>query len=378
VETWWPRFASAVWSITAESAPWVLLSLLMGGLVHEFLPTSRFRTVLNRRGFAGLSGAVVVGALLPICSCGVVPLSVSLYRSGVRLGPVMAFTAATPIINPAAVVLSLGLLGPQITAAYVALGLLLPLILGVVSERWGDKRLALPAQPADTAVQLEPPPSARLPLVRRLVRGLAWGIFELGPAIGFYLAIGILIGALTTGLAPPHWIKDYLGGGSVLSLLAVAVFGASLYVCAVAHIPLVASLLAAGAGPGAAIVFLVTGTATNLPERIALYNTIGKRTVVIYSATLIIASFVAGMLVNAWLLPGFSLGLNPMRGLDMITLGEKLQPSLSSAFVVGSVYSVAGLAAWGVWLRIKQRFFVRAKNLSGASSCCQCDQASLK
>lgn len=376
METWWLRFTGAVWSITAESAPWVLLSLLVGGLVHEFLPTSRFRAVLNRPGVSGLFGAVVVGAMLPICSCGVVPLSVSLYRTGARIGPVMAFTAATPIINPAAVILSLGLLGPQITVAYVALGLLLPLILGIVSERWGDSQLTAFAQPADAAVQWESSLSPRLPLVRRWLRGIAWGIFDLGPSIGFYLAIGILIGALTTGLAPPHWIKDYLGGGSVLSLLAVAVFGASLYVCAVAHIPLVASLLAAGAGPGAAIVFLVTGTATNLPELIALYHTIGKRTTVIYSVTLIIASFAAGLLVNAWLLPDFSLSLDPLRGLDMVTLGEKWQPSLSSVFVSGSAYLITGLAAWGTWLRIRQRFFV--KSISGTSACCQCDQTSLK
>ncbi|MHB1232713.1 MAG: permease [Burkholderiales bacterium] len=376
METWWLRFTGTVWSITAESAPWVLLSLLVGGLVHEFLPTSRFRAVLNRPGVSGLFGAVVVGAMLPICSCGVVPLSVSLYRAGARIGPVMAFTAATPIINPAAVILSLGLLGPQITVAYVALGLLLPLILGIVSERWGDSQLTAFAQPADAAVQWESSLSPRLPLVRRWLRGIAWGIFDLGPSIGFYLAIGILIGALTTGLAPPHWIKDYLGGGSVLSLLAVAVFGASLYVCAVAHIPLVASLLAAGAGPGAAIVFLVTGTATNLPELIALYHTIGKRTTVIYSVTLIIASFAAGLLVNAWLLPDFSLSLDPLHGLDMVTLGEKWQPSLSSVFVSGSAYLITGLAAWGTWLRIRQRFFV--KSISGTSACCQCDQTSLK
>lgn len=376
MEAGWMRFVGAVWSITAESAPWVLLSLLVGGLVHEFLPSSQFRTVLNRRGFAGLLGAVVVGALLPICSCGVVPLSVSLYRSGVRIGPVMAFTAATPIINPAAVILSLGLLGPQITAAYVALGLLLPLLLGVVSERWGGVAPVFATAPLDAPVV---PPSPPAPWLQRVRRGLVWGIFELGPSIGFYLAIGVLIGALTMGLAPSHWIKDYLGGASFLSLLAVAVFGASLYVCAVAHIPLVASLLAAGAGPGAAIVFLVTGTATNLPELITLYHTLGKRTVVLYSLTLIVASFVAGLLLNAWLMPGFTLALDPMRSLDMMALGEKLQPSLSSAFVVGSACLIAGLAVWGVYLRIKQRFFARAKGSAAcAPACCQCEQAPLE
>jgi uncharacterized membrane protein YraQ (UPF0718 family) len=374
VETWWIRFVAAAWSITAESAPWVLLSLLVGGLVHEFLPSSNLRGVLNRRGAGGLFGAVVVGALLPICSCGVVPLSVSLYRSGVRIGPVMAFTAATPIINPAAVILSLGLLGPQITSAYVALGLVLPFLLGILSERWGNARIQATTQ-ALAPVQLAAPPPTASPWAARVARGLKWGLIDLGPSIGFYLAIGILIGALTTGLAPANWIKDSLGGGSLLALAAIAVFGASLYVCAVAHIPLVASLLAAGAAPGAAIVFLVTGTATNLPELVALYHTIGKRTTVIYSATLVVASFIAGLLVNAWLLPGFALPLDPMRGLELMTLGEKLQPSLSLVFVAGSAYLVAGLAGWGIWLRVRQRFFTPVKAGTCTACCCQSQQA---
>ena len=373
MENWWLHFLAAAWSITIESAPWLLLSLLVGGLVHEFLPTSNLRGALNQRGAAGLLGAVIVGALLPICSCGVVPLSVSLFRSGVRIGPVMAFTAATPIINPAAVIMSLGLLGPQLTAAYVALGLALPFVLGMLSERWGSAQIDATTQ-ALADVPVAAPGPTDIPLAARVTRGLKWGLLDLGPSIGFYLAIGILVGALTTAVAPANWIKDYLGGGSLLGLLAIAVLGASLYVCAVAHIPLVASLLAAGAAPGAAIVFLVTGTATNLPELIALYHTIGKRTVVIYSVTLIVASFIAGLLVNAWLLPGFALSLDPLRGLEMITLGGKLQPSLSSAFVTGSAYLVTGLAAWGTWLRLKQRFASPVKAGACTASCCQSHQ----
>ena len=129
----WYQFATTVWQIASESAIWVIISLVVGGLVHEFLPSSRFRVLLNRRGHSAMAGAIVFGACLPICSCGVIPLAVSLFKSGIRLGPVIAFAAATPIINPAAVILSLALLGPQITIAYVLMGLVLPYLLGAVS-----------------------------------------------------------------------------------------------------------------------------------------------------------------------------------------------------------------------------------------------------
>jgi uncharacterized membrane protein YraQ (UPF0718 family) len=223
----------------------------------------------------------------------------------------MAFAAATPIINPAAVILSLALLGPQITLAYVILGLALPYLLGVIAERWGAPAGAVPQAAAPACCSDTqgcgsgdtPAPAARP--ATRIAAGLRWGITDLGPTIAFYMTLGVLLAGLIAAFLPPSWVDSYLRDSSGTALLAAGVLGASIYVCAVAHIPLVASLLATGAAPGISIVFLVTGTATNLPELVALYNTIGRRIVILYATSLIIAAMLAGVLVNAWLLPGF-------------------------------------------------------------------------
>ena len=282
----WQQFAVTVWQIVSESAFWVIASLVVGGLVHEFLPSSRFRELLNRKGQVALLGAILFGAILPICSCGVIPLAISLYRSGVRLGPVMAFAAATPIINPAAVIMSLALLGPQITMAYVILGLVLPYFLGLITERWGatlrvESAAEAPACCSGTQVcESTVTPASGIRLVPRIAAGLRWGIADLGPTIAFYMTLGVLLAGLIAAFLPPTWVDSYLRESTGTALLAAGVLGASIYVCAVAHIPLVASLLTTGAAPGISIVFLVTGTATNLPELVALYNTIGKRSVV--------------------------------------------------------------------------------------------------
>ena len=69
---------------------------------------------------------------------------------------------------------------------------------------------------------------------------------------------GILLAGAVMVAVPDAWLERYLGGDALLSLIVVAVLGAVIYVCAVAHIPLVATLLAAGAAPGAAIVFLLS------------------------------------------------------------------------------------------------------------------------
>ena len=359
----WYQFSTTVWQVLSESAFWVIVSLLVGGLVHEFLPTSRFREFLNRKGPGAMLGAVVFGALLPICSCGVIPLAISFYRAGVRLGPVMAFAAATPIINPAAVILSLALLGPQVTVSYVALGLILPFVLGYVAERWGDRPSA-PSAPLIAAccstatdccdrsdASAQPPPGFR----QRVVNAMTWAFTDLGPTIAFYMAIGVVLAGLIAALLPPSWTEAYLRESTFISLGAAGVLGASIYVCAVAHIPLVATLIAAGAAPGVSIVFLVTGTATNLPELLALYNTIGRRTVILYTVSLVLGAMLAGAVVNAWLMPGFQPTFDPLGSLELLETGERLQPTIGALTSLVSTAALIALMTLGIWRRLRRR-----------------------
>ena len=378
----WQQFAATVWQIFSESAFWVITSLIVGGLVREFLPSSRFRELLNRRGQGAMLGAILFGALLPICSCGVIPLAISLYRSGVRLGPVMAFAAATPIINPAAVFLSLALLGPQITVAYVILGLVLPYLLGMIAERWGAPAgMPVPAAAPSCCGGSDEPDMTAEPEARtgaRIAAGLRWGFTDLGPTIAFYMTLGVLLAGLIAVFLPPSWVDSYLRESSGTALLAAGVLGASIYVCAVAHIPLVASLLATGAAPGISIVFLVTGTATNLPELVALYNTIGKRIVVLYAASLIAGAMLAGVAVNAWLLPGFEPVFDPVRSLDLLDAGAALPcceaapprtaPATAAAPADASVTSACRVCLSSLSGNSSARFGKSARNASRSTS----------
>ncbi|MEX2365908.1 MAG: permease, partial [Pseudohongiellaceae bacterium] len=126
-------------SILLDAGFWIVVSLVAAGLVYEYLGTSRLSGFMRHQGSGSIAGALGAGALLPMCSCGVVPLAVSLRLAGVRLASVMTFTAATPVINPAAVLLSYALLGPHITLGYVLFGLTVPVIVGLVVERFGTQ-----------------------------------------------------------------------------------------------------------------------------------------------------------------------------------------------------------------------------------------------
>jgi hypothetical protein len=333
-----------------EAGFWIVVSLVAGGLVHEFMDTGRVQQAMRKSGGGGVLASMALGAMLPLCSCGVIPLTVSFYLGGVRLAAVIAFTIATPVINPAAVILSYALLGPQLTLAYLAFGLSAPVLVGYMAERWGNTRMN------PVAVRLQScccPETALAPRASvpgagvRIGRALKWGFGELGPTLGFYIGIGIALAGVLGVLVPQDWISSRLGGNAPLvSLLMVALFGASVYVCAVAHIPLVAAMLAAGAGPGAAIVFLVTGPATNLPEMIALQRVLGTRTVAIYVGGIVALSILGGLLVNLWL-PDYRPTMDPLASMEFGDIAAHLTPIIPSWLAFGSAIVVGVLIVWG-------------------------------
>lgn len=344
-------------SILLDAGFWIVVSLVAAGLVHEYLGTSRLSGLMRHQGPASLAGALGAGAVLPMCSCGVIPLAVSLRLSGVRLAAVMTFTAATPVINPAAVLLSYALLGPRITLAYVLFGLIVPVLVGLVVERYGTQGDTPVAAQLKSCCGGGAPQAETLGGTARLARAMRWGFMELGPTLGLYLAVGIVLASLVMTLSPTHWIPEHLGGAAPLgSLLIVALVGMIIYVCAVAHIPLVAALLVAGASPGVAIVFLVTGAVTNLPELIALQRILGRRTIAVYVASLVVASIIAGWLLNLWLLPGFSPVLDPMDSLRWGDLANRVTFIAPQSLTIGSAVVVAGLCIWGVGRWFVARF----------------------
>lgn len=127
-------FLSTGWSIYLDAGFWVIVSLVAGGLLHTFVPPESFKKWLGGTGFRSIGIATAIGVLLPICSCGVVPLGLTLYWSGASLAATLAFMVATPIINPAAALMACSLLGPELAGIYVVSGFCIPPVIGFSSK----------------------------------------------------------------------------------------------------------------------------------------------------------------------------------------------------------------------------------------------------
>lgn len=308
-------------SILNGASGWLIISFIIAGLLHNLISPQNFQKSLGNTKISSLLKSTVSGMLLPICSCGVIPIGISMYFSGAYLGPVLAFMTSTPIINPIAVVLSLGLLGPDITIIYVISGFVVPLIVGILGNKLGKNELYIKQdEDEEVAIELE---EESLSFSQKIIEGLKWSFSELALTISKYVVIGMLVAGFITTVFPSSIIQKYLGNPGVLSLGSIAILACIMYVCAVGHIPFIAALVASGASPGVAITFLIAGAATNLPELISMYNVIGKRTVAIYSLTLTTCALVIGYITN-YLLMGKATNINMSYTQESINIANSI------------------------------------------------------
>jgi len=239
-------------ALTLSTAPALFVAFAFAGIVQAFLPHAP-RSWLRGRGPGGEAmRGVVFGLPLPICSCGVVPLYSTLIRQGAPATAAMAFLVATPELGIDALLISVPLLGTELTVIRVVAAVAVALVVGRVVGA-----LAGPPQPASAT----PAAEVRGGLGERLRAGLRFGFRDIVDDTGPWILFGLVIAALAEPLLHEGWMRQIPWG---LDVVLFAVIGIPIYVCASGATPLAAILIHKGISPGAAIAFLLAGPATNL------------------------------------------------------------------------------------------------------------------
>ncbi|MBU1027012.1 MAG: permease, partial [Candidatus Margulisbacteria bacterium] len=117
-----------------EVAPVLILGFFISGLIHEFLPDNFVEKYLAGKSFMAILWATFVGALLPVCCIGNLPVAVSFYRKGARLGPVLAFLVATPATSITALFVCYRLLGLNFTVYIFFAAIVVGIIMGLIGN----------------------------------------------------------------------------------------------------------------------------------------------------------------------------------------------------------------------------------------------------
>jgi len=301
------RAGSELWRILVDMAPFLLVGFLLAGLLRRFLRSERWVRLLAGDDFASVGRAALIGAPLPLCSCAVVPLAVELQRQGASKGATAAFLISTPETGVDSVSVSWALLDPLLTVARPVGAVISALFSGslvnLLVRRGLDRErapasAAAAAQPdccADEAAHTRAEP-ARVSWPRA---ALSYGFVEMLDDLAPSLVLGLALSAAISVLLPPDALDPAWRGGllGMLLMLAVAI---PIYVCASASTPIAASLIHKGFSPGAALVFLLVGPATNLGSLFVLARELGRRAVLTMLVGLSLSALALGALVD-WL-----------------------------------------------------------------------------
>ena len=287
----------------AYDVPKVLLLLL--GIVtvvtfaRSYVPPERVRAALAGRGtLAGTLAAAGFGIITPFCSCSAVPLFIGFVEAGIPLGVTFAFLISSPMVNEVALVLLWGLFGPGIALVYMAAGLAVAVVGGLIIgrlpvERWIEPWV-LDMRAGGGAISLGIP----LTLEQRLRDAWAYtgGLVR---RVAPYVLVGIAVGAFIHGYVPTDLVVAIGGRDNPFAVPLVIALAIPLYSNAAGTIPVVEALLGKGLPLGTTLAFMMAIVAISLPEFVILRRVIRPQLIGLFAAVVTAGILVVGLGFNA-------------------------------------------------------------------------------
>lgn len=305
------RVLEETYRIVLDSGVFLLLGFFLAGILHELVDPGRVGRVLGGRSLKSILTAALVGAPLPLCSCGVLPAAVALRKKGASREATVSFLISTPETGVDSVLITYGLLGPvmaivrPLAAVATAVGAGLLSLFG--GGRDGEPETANGAEEGETAGPScedgchEAVPEAEAPRSRpkdRALRILRYAFVTMMDELAFWLLLAFVATGLLSALLPADFFVRFLPW-PLVSMVVMAIVGVPTYVCASASTPIAAAMMAKGLDPGSALVFMLTGPATNASTIAVVARMFGRRFVALYLGAIFGVAIGAGLFLNA-------------------------------------------------------------------------------
>ena len=384
--------AQQIFWVLYEGGLFILLGFAVAGAIHVLLNPERIARRLGERNLRSATLAALLGAPLPLCSCGVLPTATLLRRKGASRESTLSFLISTPETGVDSIAATLAFFGPLVAVVRPLVAVATALFAAALSlRRWPP---GSPEPAAATAGELAalgedaaapthahaehlhgeedvhglPAPTAggaTAPLRERLRamlgRALHYAFVELFDELGFSLAIAIVLTGVLSAILPQDFFVRFFPS-SFLAMVAMVVLSVPLYVCASASTPLAALFAAKGATAGAALVFLLVGPATNAATLVTVARLLGRATLPLYLGSIIGVAVAAGLALDA-LYPNLAqvISIGAPAGQEALTLPKTIAGIVLAVCILVSLrrtgiapgvaeLSGNGRAAWH-WVR---------------------------
>jgi uncharacterized membrane protein YraQ (UPF0718 family) len=304
------KILGAAWTVVVESAPFLIFGLFVAGLLHVFLDPAIVARHLGRGRVRPVVMASVLGVPLPLCSCSVLPAALAIREQGANDGAVTSFLISTPETGVDSIAITYALLGPVMAVVRPIVAFVSGVATGLAQTlsskpaAHGTRKVGADVCRVDACCSGKgcPPDEhkAHHTFIERVVAGLRYAFTDLLGEISGWFLLGVLIAGVIMFAVPEDLIARHLGGGLV-TMLVMLVVGVPLYVCSSASVPIAAALILKGLSPGAALVLLMAGPATNAASITVVAGMLGKRAAAIYLGGIAVCAVAMGLLLDAFL-----------------------------------------------------------------------------
>lgn len=288
-------FGKELFFILNEMAPYLLLGFTFAGLLHLLFPKKKVRQYMGQNTFKSVFNAALLGVPLPLCSCGVIPTGISFYKHGASKASTVSFLISTPQTGVDSIFVTYSMLGLPFAIIRPIVAFVTGLFGGIVTKKIDPEK-------NDPAIQNneneEEMPVGFFPRIKEMFR---YSFIEFLQDISKWLIIGLLIAAFISVIVP----DDFFAGkipNDFIGMLAILVVSIPVYICATASVPVAAVLMLKGLSPGAAMVLLMAGPATNAATITMIGKVLGRKSLIGYLGAIITGALLAGMMID-YLLP---------------------------------------------------------------------------
>lgn len=362
---YWNELASLVY----EMSPWLLLGFGIAGILHVLFSEEKINRFLGEASTKHVFRAAIFGIPLPLCSCGVIPTGISMYRSGASKGSSIAFLISTPQTGVDSIMVTYSLLGLPFAILRPIIALITGVLGGVTANFFeraqNETGSATTKDPAPTKSSTlgthtttachvdrpmvdvqgalaapKPNKMSQLSWFAKACEAVHYAMVDFFGDVSRSLLLGLLVAALIAVLVPNDFFDSYLKS-DLIGMIVILVVSIPLYVCATSSVPVAAVLIAKGLSPGAAIVFLMAGPATNAATMTMIGSVMGRRALFTYLGTIITGALASGIVIDYLLPSNWFIPIITEHAHTHTLLPHWLQAGASIIFVVALAYAFA-------------------------------------
>ena len=314
-------------ALSVESAPFLILGLVIAGLIKAWVPTENVAKHLGGKGLWPVTKAALLGAPLPLCSCSVIPVTLGIHRSGASKGSTVSFLVATPETGVDSIAISYALLGPFMAIirpiSAISSAIFAGLLVGLSRDKEGaasvNEPVAASCCSGESGATTEPvvetsccssnkvssseqakqepiKQAAVSPFLLKTWSGVRYAFIDIFNNMIFWLFIGLIFAAAVNTFVPVSFLQQW--GSGLGAMIVMVLVGIPMYICATASTPMAAGFLLAGLSPGTVLVFLLAGPATNMATLAIVKKELGNYALFAYLCGIVISAIGFGLLVD--------------------------------------------------------------------------------